>query len=115
MIKKSLAGIGPPGSGKGTMCRKLSQDFGYFHLSVGDYMRELSRNSTFEEDKGAIREHLKQRKLLPTEMIIPVLHRKITEEIENSNHLFLLDGFPRKIDQAFEFENQVSVFTLDQV
>lgn len=78
-------------------------------------MRELSRNSTFEEEEGAIREHLKQGKLLPTEMIIPVLHRKITEKVKNSNHLFLIDGFPRKIDQAFEFESQVSVFTLDQV
>lgn len=78
-------------------------------------MREISRNSTFEEDEEAIREHLKQGKLLPTEMIIPVLHRKITEEVKNSNHLFLIDGFPRKIDQAFEFERQVSVFTLNQV
>lgn len=97
------------------MCRKLSQDFGYFHLSVGDYMREISRNSTSEEDERAIREHLKQGKLLPTEMIIPILHRKITEEVTNSKHLFLIDGFPRKIDQAFKFESQVSVFTLDQV
>lgn len=97
------------------MCRKLSEDFGYFHLSVSDYMREISRNSTFEEDEEAIREHLKQGKLLPTEMLIPVLHRKITEEIKNSNDLFLIDGFPRKIAQAFEFESQISVFTLDQV
>lgn len=78
-------------------------------------MREISRKSIFEEDEGAIKEHLKQGKLLPTEMIIPILHRKITEEVENSNHLFLIDGFPRKIDQAFEFESQVSVFTSDQV
>lgn len=78
-------------------------------------MREISRSSTFEEDEGAIREHLKQGKLLPTKLIIPVLHRKISEEVKNSNHLFLIDGFPRKIDQAFEFESQVSVFTLDQV
>lgn len=78
-------------------------------------MREISRKSIFEEDEGAIKEHLKQGKLLPTEMIIPILQRKITEEVKNSNHLFLIDGFPRKIDQAFEFESQVSVFTSDQV
>lgn len=115
MRKKSLTGIGPPGSGKGTMCRILSHDFGYFHLSVGDYMREISRHSTSEEYEGAIKEHLKQGKLLPTEIIVPVMHRKIREEIKNSNNLFLIDGFPRKIDQAFEFESQVSVLTLDQV
>lgn len=77
-------------------------------------MREISRNSTLEEEEGAIREHLQQGKLLPTEMIIPVLHRKIADEMKNSNHLFLIDGFPRKIDQASEFESQVSVFTSDQ-
>lgn len=77
-------------------------------------MREISRFLTFEKDEGAIREHLQQGKLLPTELIIPVLHRKITEEVKNSNHLFLIDAFPRKIDQAFEFESQVSFFTSDQ-
>lgn len=74
-------------------------------------MREMSRNSSFEEDEGAIREHLKQGKLLPTKMVIPILHRKITDEVENSNRLFLIDGFPRKIDQALEFESQVSIVT----
>lgn len=74
-------------------------------------MREMSRNSSFEEDEGAIREHLKQGKLLPTKMVIPILHRKITDEVENSNRLFLIDGFPRKIDQALEFESQVSIIT----
>lgn len=78
-------------------------------------MREISRNSTFEADEKSIREHLQQGKLLPTEMIIPILHRKLTEEVKNSNHLFLIDGFPRKIDQAFEFESQVGVFNSDQV
>lgn len=77
-------------------------------------MREISRNSTFEEDEGAIREHLQQGKLLPTKAIMPILHRKITDEVESSNRLFLIDGFPRKIEQAFEFERQVSVFTPDQ-
>lgn len=72
-------------------------------------MREMSRNSSFEEDEGAIREHLQQGKLLPTKMVIPILHRKITNELKNSNHLFLIDGFPRKLDQALEFESQVSV------
>lgn len=107
--KEELNGIGPPGSGKGTLCSKLSKDFGYFHLSVGDYMREMSRNSSFEEDEGAIREHLQQGKLLPTKMVIPILHRKITNELKNSNRLFLIDGFPRKLDQALEFESQVGV------
>lgn len=72
-------------------------------------MREMSRNSSFEEDEGAIREHLQQGKLLPTKMVIPILHRKITNELKNSNRLFLIDGFPRKLDQALEFESQVSV------
>lgn len=74
-------------------------------------MREMSLNSSFEEDEGAIREHLKQGKLLPTKMVIPILHRKIRDEVENSTRLFLIDGFPRKIDQALEFESQVSIIT----
>ena len=34
--------IGPPGSGRGTQCKKYAEEHGYHHLSVGDYLRELS-------------------------------------------------------------------------
>lgn len=98
--------VGAPGSGKGTLCHKLSQDYGFFHLSVGDYMRELSQDSTFDE-QGIIQEYLRQGELLPTQVILPILCKKVQEEKEKGYHHFLVDGFPRQLAQGVEFEKQV--------
>jgi len=98
--------VGAPGSGKGTICHKLSQDYGFFHLSVGDYMRELSQGSTFD-DQEIIRDNLRQGSLLPTRVILPILHKKVEEEKEKGYHHFLIDGFPRQLAQGVEFEKQV--------
>ena len=38
-VSKSLRYIGAPGSGKGTQCEKLVEEFGYTHISVGDVIR----------------------------------------------------------------------------
>ena len=38
-VSKSLRYLGAPGSGKGTQCEKLVEEFGYTHISVGDVIR----------------------------------------------------------------------------
>ena len=98
--------VGAPGSGKGTICHKLSQDYEFCHLSVGDYMRELSRDST-SSDRETIQDYLQQGRLLPTRVILPILHKKIEEEKEKGYRHFLIDGFPRQIAQGVDFEKQV--------
>ncbi|WEW61669.1 hypothetical protein PRK78_007161 [Emydomyces testavorans] len=108
--------IGAPGSGKGTLGRKLCSDHDMYHFSVGDYMREICRSTDSSSDEmNIVRDHLKQQKLLPSEIIMPLLKQKIEKEERNagggggSRRAVLVDGFPRDIAQAIGFEEQVGV------
>lgn len=95
-----------PGSGKGMICHRLSQGYGFCYLSVSDYMREPSLNST-SNDRETIQDHLQQGRLLPTEIILPILQKKLEDEKKDGAHRFLIDGFPRQLAQRVEFEKQV--------
>jgi adenylate kinase family enzyme len=99
---------GAPGSGKGTLGRKLSDDYNLYHLSVGDYMREVSRD-TLSDEREIIQDYLQQAKLLPSAIILPLLRGKIEEEQKRGHENFLIDGFPREISQALDFEKLVNI------
>ncbi|RHZ81811.1 hypothetical protein Glove_117g573 [Diversispora epigaea] len=95
--------LGGPGSGKGTQCAKLVQDFGFVHLSAGDLLREEQerKGSEFGE---LIRNYIKEGKIVPMEITIALLEKAM---IENDSNRFLIDGFPRALDQALQFEKEV--------
>ena len=63
--------LGAPGSGKGTQCEKLVEEFGYQHISTGDLMRIEAKKGTREGDR--IKQIMDQGKLIPTELIVQVL------------------------------------------
>ncbi|KAI0457183.1 P-loop containing nucleoside triphosphate hydrolase protein [Xylaria acuta] len=110
--------LGPPGSGKGTLCKLATDMLGkpshrYFHLSVGDYLRELCDPAVPCEglslDYNKIHEHLRESKLLPADVLIPVLQHKINS-IPNEKSaitIWLIDGFPRNMETALAFEQKV--------
>lgn len=96
--------LGPPGSGKGTQCAKLVEDFGFVHLSAGDLLRDEIKGGT-EEGKmidGIIREG----KIVPGHITIRLLKKKI--ESFDSKTRFLIDGFPREMGQAIDFEREIA-------
>jgi adenylate kinase family enzyme len=99
--------IGAPGSGKGTLCCLLAQDYDFYHLSVGDYMRGecLDPDSC---DGEVIKDHLQRGELVPTEVILPMLRKKIEDERKKGYERFLIDGFPREVKQGVEFETMVT-------
>jgi len=106
--------LGGPGSGKGTQCAKLVKDFGFKHLSAGDLLREEQDRpgSQFGE---LIKTYIKEGQIVPMEVTIQLLENAITAAIEKEGkRQFLIDGFPRKMDQALKFEEAVcpSKFTL---
>ena len=87
--------LGPPGSGKGTQTRVLSERLSIPQLATGDMFREAKRVGTLEQryleimDAGG---------LLPDEAVISLIERRTTQpDCENG---FLLDGFPRTVPQA---------------
>ena len=55
--------IGGPGSGKGTMCAKIVEEFGFRHLSAGDLLREETKSES--EVGKMIAEHIREGKIVP--------------------------------------------------
>ncbi len=91
--------LGGPGSGKGTQCERLSSTFGYTHLSTGDLLRaEVASGSEFGASLEAT---MKSGGLVTTATVLELLKKNM---LASGSNKFLIDGFPRAVDQAFEFE-----------
>ncbi|CAN9393480.1 unnamed protein product [Alternaria alternata] len=108
--------LGGPGAGKGTQCTKLVSDYGFKHLSAGDLLRE-EQDRAGSEFGEMIKTYIKEGTIVPMEVTVQLLENAMKSSIESGeNHgkLFLIDGFPRKLDQAHAFERSVcpSKFTI---
>ncbi len=96
--------LGGPGSGKGTQCEKIVENFGFTHLSAGDLLRaELKSGS---ENGTMIENMIKEGKIVPSEVTVKLL-QKAMQEIENDK--FLIDGFPRNEENRAAFENVTGI------
>ncbi|KAK0626072.1 P-loop containing nucleoside triphosphate hydrolase protein [Immersiella caudata] len=94
--------IGAPGAGKGTLCKILAKDNGFQHLSIGDLLRQTVSSPNADE---AMIGYIQRGELLPADMILPVLQPHLVEpSCREAGRTLLLDGFPRQLDQAREFE-----------
>jgi UMP-CMP kinase len=100
--------LGGPGSGKGTQCARLVQDFGFVHLSAGDLLREEQQRPGSEYGE-LIQNCISEGKIVPMEVTIGLLEKRI---IESDSNRFLIDGFPRQLNQALAFEKEVVESTL---
>ncbi|KAM5434946.1 bifunctional uridylate/adenylate kinase [Microsporum canis] len=106
--------LGGPGSGKGTQSAKLVKDYGFSHLSAGDLLRaEQDREGSQYGD--LIRHNIREGIIVPMEITVTLLSNAMADILEkqkNENRAeptsrFLIDGFPRKMDQAIYFEETV--------
>jgi adenylate kinase len=88
--------LGPPGAGKGTQAERLREDFDVAYIATGDILRKAVAEETDLGKKA--KEYMNNGDLVPDEVIIGV----ILEEVESdaAQDGFLLDGFPRTVDQA---------------
>jgi len=100
--------LGGPGCGKGTQCAKLVEDFGFVHLSAGDLLREEQKRPGSQVGE-LIQNIMKEGKIVPMEITIGLLEKAL---IENDSNRFIIDGFPRQLDQAFAFEKEIVESTL---
>lgn len=97
--------LGKPGSGKGTLSASLVKNYGYIHLSVGNILRDLSKENT---DLGLeTRRLLKERKMMHGSIISKVLDGRIQDAINNKKK-FILDGFPADEKQLHYFNSVIS-------
>ena len=83
--------IGGPGSGKGTQCTKIKDEFNYNHMSTGDILRNVVKNkqgNSWQE----LENDMKEGKLIPSDKLISFVKLGI---VSSKNKKILLDGFPR--------------------
>lgn len=88
--------LGPPGAGKGTQASLLSDALKIPHISTGDLFRASISNGT---DLGKqAQEYMDAGKLVPTEVTANMVRDRLNQD--DARNGFLLDGFPRTIEQA---------------
>lgn len=99
--------LGGPGSGKGTQCSRILKDHADFgHLSAGDLLREEAATPGSQYGQ-LITDIMKAGEIVPMHITIGLLRNAILKQCD-SKRVFLVDGFPRKLDQAHAFEDDVS-------
>jgi adenylate kinase len=92
--------FGPPGSGKGTYATRLETDLGMTAIAMGDVFRDAIKQGTALGKK--VESYLKSGQLVPDDVVVEVLEKKIDEKEGTTG--FILDGFPRTIQQAEALE-----------
>ncbi|KAI0905764.1 adenylate kinase-domain-containing protein [Ustulina deusta] len=103
--------LGGPGSGKGTQCRLLSETFKLDHISIGDVLRaELEREGS--ENAAIIEQNMRAGTVGPKEVTIGILKSHMLEASQRGTDLFVLDGFPRNLEQARYFEETIAPIEL---
>jgi adenylate kinase len=85
--------LGPPGAGKGTQAERLAEDLKIRKISTGDILREAVAKGT--ELGQRAKSYMERGELVPDEIILGII-----EEAINDEEGFILDGFPRNINQA---------------
>lgn len=88
--------MGPPGAGKGTQAAELVKEFAIPHISTGDMFRAAIKEGTAlgREAKG----YMDQGKLVPDSVTIGIVRERLAKD--DCKKGFILDGFPRTVEQA---------------
>lgn len=98
---KNLILIAAPGAGKGTLSNDLLEKYDYVHISTGDLLREQVAKG--DELGQKIQEYQVAGKLVPSEIVYEALEKKLSNPACDNG--YILDGFPRNLEQAKEYDN----------
>jgi len=83
--------LGPPGCGKGTQAKKISERYGLAHVSTGDLLRKAVAEKTSLGLKA--KEYMDKGKLGPDEIVLELVKQSLSGDV-------ILDGLPRNLNQA---------------
>src|SRR5437660_5205936 len=92
--------IGPPGSGKGTQAKLLSDRLHLAHIATGDILREAMRLRTSAGRKA--KPFVKKGKLVPDDIVNQMVADRFRREDRPES--FVMDGYPRTLAQAASFD-----------
>ena len=97
---KNIIFIAPPASGKGTMSSLLIEKYGYTHISTGDILRDMAK---VDDELGhSIKALLEKGELIPDEIVYNAVEKRLSmNDLDNG---YILDGFPRNLEQAMEYD-----------
>lgn len=99
-IKRVIILLGAPNSGKGTCAREISARYSIPQISTGDILRNEMKNET---DLGKkVQSYMISGRLVPDDLVIDIFKTRIAKP--DCNNGFILDGFPRTVQQAEKLE-----------
>jgi adenylate kinase len=103
MPELNLILFGPPGAGKGTQADRLRIDFRLPYIATGDMLRSNVKNGTELGVKA--KQFMDAGDLVPDDLIVAMAGERLREG--DAEDGFILDGFPRTIDQARALDEQL--------
>lgn len=99
----NLVLLGPPGSGKGTLAKRLSSELSIPHISTGDILREEAELGT--ELGKKVKLFMEKGELVSDQIMLEMIKERIRKP--DCQKGFLLDGFPRTIPQALGLDDML--------
>ena len=101
--------MGLPGAGKGTQAAKIVEEFGVAHISTGDMFRAAMANKT---EMGVLaKSYIDKGELVPDEVTNGIVKERLAES-DIAEKGFLLDGYPRTIEQAYALDETLKALGL---
>jgi adenylate kinase len=101
--------LGAPGVGKGTQSQNIIKKYSIVQISTGDILRNEVKNET--ELGLTAKQYMEKGELVPDDIIIKMIEKRISQP--DCANGFLLDGFPRTIEQAKSFDKMIKQKGLD--
>ena len=98
-VQKIIILLGAPNSGKGTCAKKIAQKYSIPQISLGDIFRNEIKLGT--ELGFKVKSYMENGELVPDGLIMDALTKRIA--MEDCKNGFILDGFPRTLNQAEKF------------
>lgn len=96
--------LGPPGAGKGTQAKTISETLAVIHVASGDLLRENQNRGT--ELGEMARGYMQKGLLVPDDVIIGMIQDRISNP--DATNGYVLDGFPRTLEQASSLDAALS-------
>ena len=101
--------MGLPGAGKGTQAAKIVEKFGLIHISTGDMFRAAIANQT---EMGLLaKSYIDKGELVPDEVTNGIVKERLSQK-DIAERGFLLDGYPRTIEQAHALDAALSAIEI---
>jgi adenylate kinase len=103
-VPLDLLVLGPPGAGKGTQAKRISQARGIPQISTGDMLREAMAAET--ELGREVKPIYERGELVPDDLMVAIIRERLSKDDTRGG--FVLDGFPRTIAQAEALDSMLA-------